>query len=151
MDLFVFASKSETQGMVLAEAMAAGKAVVALDASGTREVVEDGRNGRLLSGDASREEFVQAIHQFVQDRKKGAEWEREALKTALQLSRQACAQRLLNLYKAVLAETPTYETKEVSEDLFPWETLLGRLRAEWELLSEKTKAAVRIMRTEQES
>lgn len=36
MDAFVFASYSETQGMVLAEAMAAGKPVVALDAPGVR-------------------------------------------------------------------------------------------------------------------
>jgi hypothetical protein len=137
--------------MVLAEAMAAGKPVVALDASGVREVVEDGRNGRLLPGDASRKEFAQAIHEFAGDRQKGSEWEREALKTAQQLSRQTCAQRLLNLYKSVLAEASTYETRDASEDLFPWETLLGRLRAEWELLSEKTKAAVRVMRAEQES
>jgi glycosyltransferase involved in cell wall biosynthesis len=45
MDVFVFSSKSETQGMVLTEAMAASTPVIALDASGAREVVEDGRNG----------------------------------------------------------------------------------------------------------
>jgi 1,2-diacylglycerol 3-alpha-glucosyltransferase len=39
---------SETQGMVLTEAMAAGLPVVALDAPGAREVVRDRHNGRLL-------------------------------------------------------------------------------------------------------
>ena len=48
MDVFAFASKSETQGMVLTEAMAAGVPVVAIDAPGAREVVVDGKNGRLL-------------------------------------------------------------------------------------------------------
>src|SRR5690606_26560960 len=48
MDVFAFASTSETQGMVLVEAMAAGVPVVALDAAGAREVVADGKNGRLL-------------------------------------------------------------------------------------------------------
>lgn len=48
MDVFAFASKSDTQGMVLTEAMAAGKPVVALDAPGAREVVDDKVNGRLL-------------------------------------------------------------------------------------------------------
>ncbi|HEX6199264.1 MAG TPA: glycosyltransferase, partial [Thermoanaerobaculia bacterium] len=38
MDVFAFASHSETQGMVLTEAMAAGVPVVAVDASGVREV-----------------------------------------------------------------------------------------------------------------
>ena len=48
MDVFAFASVSETQGMVLTEAMAAGVPVVAGDAPGAREVVRDGENGRLL-------------------------------------------------------------------------------------------------------
>ena len=49
MDVFAFASTSETQGMVLTEAMAAGLPVVALDAPGAREVVRDMHNGRLLT------------------------------------------------------------------------------------------------------
>ncbi|MEZ6113818.1 MAG: glycosyltransferase [Pirellulaceae bacterium] len=48
MDVFGFASKSETQGMVLAEAMTAGVPVIAIDAPGPREVVRDGENGRLI-------------------------------------------------------------------------------------------------------
>jgi glycosyltransferase involved in cell wall biosynthesis len=41
MDVFVFASQSETQGLVLTEAMAAGIPVVAVDAPGVREVVKE--------------------------------------------------------------------------------------------------------------
>lgn len=52
MDVFAFASFSETQGLVLVEAMMAGIPVVALDAPGVREVVIDGRNGRLLAEEA---------------------------------------------------------------------------------------------------
>ncbi len=48
MNVFAFASLTETQGLVLAEAMAAGVAVVAIDAPGAREIVRDGVNGRLL-------------------------------------------------------------------------------------------------------
>ena len=48
MDVFVFASQSETQGLVVTEAMAAGIPVVAVDAPGVREVVKDFVNGRLL-------------------------------------------------------------------------------------------------------
>ncbi len=48
MNAFAFASLTETQGLVLAEAMAAGVAVVAVDAPGAREIVRDGVNGRLL-------------------------------------------------------------------------------------------------------
>ncbi len=60
MDVFAFASTSETQGMVLTEAMAAGAPVVALDASGVREVVEDRINGRLLTA-AGSDDFADAL------------------------------------------------------------------------------------------
>ena len=61
MDLFVFASKSETQGLVVAEAMAAATPVVALNASGVREVVQDGINGFLLRSNASETRFAEAM------------------------------------------------------------------------------------------
>lgn len=49
MDALAFASLSETQGMVLVEAMAAGVPVIALAAPGADEVVRDGENGCLLA------------------------------------------------------------------------------------------------------
>ena len=60
MDVFVFASQSETQGLVVTEAMAAGIPVVAVDAPGVREVVKDGVNGRLLVNE-SIEDFVAGL------------------------------------------------------------------------------------------
>ncbi len=44
-DVFVFASKSETQGMVILEAMSAGLPVVAVRSSGIADAVIDGKNG----------------------------------------------------------------------------------------------------------
>jgi len=44
-DIFVFASKSETQGMVILEAMSAGLPVVAVRSSGIADAVIDGKNG----------------------------------------------------------------------------------------------------------
>jgi glycosyltransferase involved in cell wall biosynthesis len=48
MDVFAFSSVIETQGLVLAEAMAAGTPVVALDGPGTRDIIQSGVNGQLV-------------------------------------------------------------------------------------------------------
>jgi len=51
-DLFLFASETETQGLVLAEAHACGLAAVAVRASGVEEVEVDGETGLLTKSDA---------------------------------------------------------------------------------------------------
>jgi 1,2-diacylglycerol 3-alpha-glucosyltransferase len=60
MNVFVFASQSETQGMVLTEAMAAGVPIVGVDAPGVREVIKDKINGRLLSSE-NNDDFIAAL------------------------------------------------------------------------------------------
>lgn len=48
-DLFVFASRSETQGLVLAEALAAGLPAVAVDGPGVRDSLRDGVDGDIVA------------------------------------------------------------------------------------------------------
>ena len=50
-DLFLFASETETQGLVLAEAAACGLPAVAVIAPGCDEVVRDGETGILTKND----------------------------------------------------------------------------------------------------
>ncbi len=50
-DLFLFASETETQGLVLAEAAASGVPVVSVSAPGCDEVVRDGETGLLTKAD----------------------------------------------------------------------------------------------------
>lgn len=97
MDVFAFASRSETQGLVLAEAMAAGVPVVALDASGVREVVRSGVNGILLEGE-SEDEFVEALASLASDSERRRAMSDAALSTACALSRERMAERLVELY-----------------------------------------------------
>lgn len=47
-DLFAFASRSETQGLVLAEALTAGLPAVAVDGPGVRDSVRDGIDGVVV-------------------------------------------------------------------------------------------------------
>jgi glycosyltransferase involved in cell wall biosynthesis len=55
MDVFVSASETESCGLVIAEAMAAGTAVVATETEGAKEVIEDQKTGVLVPiGDVNR-------------------------------------------------------------------------------------------------
>ncbi|MFW5736740.1 MAG: glycosyltransferase [Halanaerobium sp.] len=53
-DLFVFASTTETQGMVLLEAMAGYNPVVAVKSSGIDDVIENGYNGYKTEADPAK-------------------------------------------------------------------------------------------------
>lgn len=64
-DLFVFASTSETQGMVLVEAMAGGCPVVAVRASGVHDVVKNSFNGFKVA--ESTEIWAEAVANLLND------------------------------------------------------------------------------------
>ncbi|MFA5103925.1 MAG: glycosyltransferase [Candidatus Margulisiibacteriota bacterium] len=50
-DIFLYASKTETQGLVIAEAKACGLPVIAVDGGGIKESITDGEDGFLVSED----------------------------------------------------------------------------------------------------
>jgi len=64
-DIFVFASLTETQGLVAVEAMAAGSPVVAIKASGIEDMVDDGKDG-ILTGN-SIDEFSNGVLKVASD------------------------------------------------------------------------------------
>lgn len=63
-DLFLFSSLSETQGIVLLESMAAGTPVVALRATGTQDVVINGKNGYMT--ETSENEFTSKLMDILE-------------------------------------------------------------------------------------
>jgi len=67
-DIFVFASKSETQGLVLLEAMAQGTAVVALAELGTKSILIEGE-GVLIAKDDTHD-FADKVSILLSDARK---------------------------------------------------------------------------------
>ena len=127
MDVFAFASTSETQGMVLTEAMAAGLPVVALDAPGAREVVRDGQNGRLLAGDATPVAFSAALQwtaALTAEARRALG--RAALDTAAAFSMPRSADKALACYAALKAG--------LGKDEGGWEVFMTAIRTEWDIL-----------------
>lgn len=57
-DMFAFASRTETQGLVLAEALAAGLPVVAIDGPGVRDSVRDGVDGVVVPAEPAADRAV---------------------------------------------------------------------------------------------
>lgn len=135
MDAFVFTSQTETQGMVVAEAMAAGLPVLALDGPGVRDVVDDGVNGRLVPASAGAEDFAAALEQGTEPAAL-ARWRDAALQTAERFDRSACASAVMAVYSRVGSRR-----EREPADWSWWDRLRGRIEAEWELLSTKAESA----------
>jgi glycosyltransferase involved in cell wall biosynthesis len=137
MDVFAFASKSETQGMVLTEAMAAGVPVIALDASGVREIVQDRRNGRLL-GEETREAFRDALRWAAcKDSAQRSALSQAALQTAHAFSLPRTAGKALACYEALKPKALVARAGEHES----WEHLLDLIKAEWDIVKGVTAAA----------
>ncbi len=62
-DIFVFASKSETQGLVLLEAMAQGTPVVAIAELGTASILIEGQGARIATDNVT--EFADKVHGLI--------------------------------------------------------------------------------------
>ncbi|WOJ93119.1 glycosyltransferase [Congregibacter variabilis] len=129
MNLFAFASTSETQGMVLTEAMAAGIPVVALDASGVREVVNDGHNGRLVfeATPAAFAEAIQSVASLSEDDLQ--KMQAAARATAQEFSMDRHADRAIAIYSSLIRAPYNANPHDVDT----WESVLRLFRAEWEM------------------
>lgn len=135
MDVFAFASRTETQGMVLAEAMAAGAPVVAVDASGVREVVRDGENGRLLERD-DEEAFAHALAWIADlDPDARGRVERAVAATAERFSLARAAGMALDLYGSLQQGRLRIGARRSQEiEASNWAKARRRVGEEWKIL-----------------
>lgn len=109
-DVFAFASPTETQGLVVVEAMATGLPVAAVRAGGVAEVVRHGTTG-LLS-DPHPQALAASIRRLLEDpglRRRQAEAGRTA---ARDYAIQQVVRRLVGLYRQVTLDEPVVAAPE---------------------------------------
>jgi len=101
-DLFVFASVTETQGLVTIEAMAAGLPVVAVEASGTRDIVEHGKQGLLVENDA--EALAKGIEKLLDNPQRKKRFSNSALKKARTFDIDELGKQMVSVYEQAIED-----------------------------------------------
>lgn len=94
-DLFLFSSQTDTQALVLAEAMASGTPVVALYGPGQESIIQQAENGFLVS---SAQEMVDAIMKIAHNPDLHLQLQRGAWQTAQNYAPQVRTQELIGFY-----------------------------------------------------
>jgi glycosyltransferase involved in cell wall biosynthesis len=99
-DVFVFGSRTETQGLVLLEAMAMGLPVVAVAAMGTRDILAPGRGARVAPDHFAG--FAAVLADVLDDPMMRAGMAAEARAYAREWADDAMAARLSALYRSLI-------------------------------------------------
>lgn len=96
-DIFVFPSVTETQGIVITEAQAAGIPVVAINKMGPSDLIKDGVDGFLTS--LKNEEFSAKIEKLLEDRDLRKRMGERGKKNAEKYSKLNSALKMEDLYE----------------------------------------------------
>lgn len=102
-DVFVFASRTETQGLVLLEAMAAGLPVISTAHMGTRDILKP--NSGSVVPDDDPQSFAGEMVRVLSDRALRRKLSVQAENYAEQWSAAAMAQKMMDLYGEMIAKS----------------------------------------------
>ncbi len=102
-DIFVFSSKTETQGLVVLEAMAAGLSIICLDDKALKETIINNFNGIMVKKNIS--DFAEEILKLLKDKKKREFLGKNAKKKAEQISEESIT-NLEKIYKKLIKKKP---------------------------------------------
>lgn len=94
--LFTFLSTSETQGIVVVEAIASGLPAILAKDDAYQSMLVKGQNGFMVSTEA---EFVQAIMQLADNEEQYQEFSSQSIKIAQQFDISAVIERLLQYFQ----------------------------------------------------
>ena len=99
-DLFVFSSKTETQGLVLLEAMAAGTPVVSVAEMGTRDVLRGCQAAKITTGEPR--DFADKVISVLKNHETLNSLKSEAKPYAATWDSTALAKKMLEFYQMVI-------------------------------------------------
>jgi glycosyltransferase involved in cell wall biosynthesis len=138
-DLFGFASTSETQGLVTMEALAASLPVIAVDASGTRDVIRNEQDGLLTEDDPVA--LGTAICRLLENRTLSQFFKNATQRRAHDFDIVAQSHRLLNVYQQAIEDKKANHTVVVpkAKKLFNVAMDTGPLRQVRNLITEMTR------------
>lgn len=106
-DLFVTASETETQGIVLIEAAATGLPIVAVDAGAVKEICQNGKNGVLCRpGDIKG--VAKGIVKILTDKKLRTEYG----KKSVEIAKKHDINRTLNRFEEIYKEAIRLKNRE---------------------------------------
>ena len=103
-DLFVFSSCTETQGLVLLEAMAAGTPVVSVAEMGTKEVLVEGKGVRITDG--SVEDFSNKVVDVIGNSQTHHELSESAKHYVKEWDSSHLAEKMLAYYSDIAMDWP---------------------------------------------
>ncbi len=101
-DVFTFASRTETQGLSIAEALCAGLPCIVVNAMGAAEAIEPDENGLLVPPQEKR--FRAAVERLVVDDELRARMSQNARERAPRFSKERRVSELLALYEESVEE-----------------------------------------------
>lgn len=113
-DLFVFASKTETQGLVLLESMALGVPVVSTAYMGTADIVRPERGATLAPDDEAG--FAALVVELLGDPRRREAMSRAAVDFAASWSGEAMANKLAGLYADVIRQRPDQPLRPLANE-----------------------------------
>jgi glycosyltransferase involved in cell wall biosynthesis len=99
-DAFVFPSVTETQGLVVSEALTAGLPCVAVRAAGTPDIVEDGVDGFLTDNSVSS--FTGPICRLVSDQGLRDRLSKSAIANSSKFTVDAMIDKFVKFYQSVI-------------------------------------------------
>ena len=113
-DIFGFASTTETQGLVTMEALAAGLPVIAVDASGTRDIIQDGEQGYLVPDDADA--LAGSMMRMLESSEELQKFKSKALARAKDFDVKNCTKQLVDVYEQAIQDKADERFVSIEEE-----------------------------------